>query len=1027
MKGGGRLRPKASKQDDSIMGTNNSSIVSKRSVERLYYPNEPHFFRYFVKKPQRRAPLINRGYWLRMKAIDHVVSQFLKETTEKKKIIVNLGCGYDPLPWQSWARYPEASRDVTFVDIDYKDLVIRKRDMVQQTSELNSVLKNPQFPEDGDVLLRSEQYLQVGCDLRDLTRLEKFFSSEFDLSNSVVFCTAEVSIAYMDVETSDALIKWIGSLPYSRFCLLEQLLPGGPSHPFAKTMLAHFDKLQTPLRPVLAYPTTQDQENRFKKAGWADVRARNLWELWGSLDFLSSEERMQLDEIEPFDEWEEFALFGCHYTLLEASNVHLTTNQPHNTATTASDSSAKLDSQVASFNGKMVYTESAKSNGIRRFGASLSVKGENGCPDLKGNFGGMGVNNRLGSIDIFTSVSQGGSTSPGPTLRVKPETRMCHTLTEIGDCGSLLVGGRSSPDKAFADCWLYSKLSHTWERVDDIPVARYRHSASTLDDGSVLVTGGKKDSKTVLSDTYLWNRQTGWRECLPEQDGKPLVFGALMISDVTSTALKTNGFLVGGMSTDGRVSTDLWSWELNKYPRELSIRWTCHSEADKARNPYMHRFGACWTQHDEKSLVVGGIIPGNLIPEHAEIVALDTERETGRLETYSTNVERCDTRPLLIGHSITTSGRSLLVMGGGAVCFSFGTFWNKGCYTILPTEEDGGNLHALDKQATGGSEPWSCLNTVDSESSHPPKISSRFSPLENEKPREPITIGRKKISSWVDFAAILSSAEPIILEGLDIGSCTDLWTNSYLVTVHRANEDRMDFVSKNFQYVTKDFGNFIESIEKGEKLYLRSLAVGKPSELPADISRDFPEISGDFHLPPQLAAVEENQHSSPLRISGPVSMWLHYDVMSNVLCQIRGQKRLLLFPPGDVEYFDFAAGASSSSVDAFGDLTGSKAAASHPHEANLNPGDILFLPSLWLHTAKPLDGVSVSVNVFFRGLQHGYAAGKDVYGNRDLQAYEKGRQDIVKLSKMFENLPPDIRKFYLLRLADELDQKARSS
>jgi tRNA wybutosine-synthesizing protein 4 len=149
--------------------------------------------------------------------------------------------------------------------------------------------------------------------------------------------------------------------------------------------------------------------------------------------------------------------------------------------------------------------------------------------------------------------------------------------------------------------------------------------------------------------------------------------------------------------------------------------------------------------------------------------------------------------------------------------------------------------------------------------------------------------------------------------------------------------------------------------------------------------------------------------------------------MSNVLCQIRGQKRLLLFPPSDVQYFDFAPGSSSSSVNAFGDLTGTKPAASHPHEANLNPGDILFLPSLWLHTAKPLDGVSVSVNVFFRGLEHGYAAGKDVYGNRDLQAYEKGRQDIGKVSKMFESLPPDTRKFYLLRLADELSQKARSA
>ena len=92
----GSTRPspssKKAKSDQSVMGTNNSSIVSKRSVERLYYP-EPHFFRHFVKKPQRRAPLINRGYWLRMHAIDAVVRQFLDEPTSQKKLILNLGCG----------------------------------------------------------------------------------------------------------------------------------------------------------------------------------------------------------------------------------------------------------------------------------------------------------------------------------------------------------------------------------------------------------------------------------------------------------------------------------------------------------------------------------------------------------------------------------------------------------------------------------------------------------------------------------------------------------------------------------------------------------------------------------------------------------------------------------------------------------------------------------------------------------------------------------------------------------------------
>ncbi|KAI5795571.1 hypothetical protein EDC01DRAFT_56907 [Geopyxis carbonaria] len=84
------------KQDAAIIGTNNSSIVSKRSVERLYSnDNEHQFLRYFVRKPQRRSPIINRGYWLRMQAVEYVVHSFLRAElpVPKKKVVVNLGCG----------------------------------------------------------------------------------------------------------------------------------------------------------------------------------------------------------------------------------------------------------------------------------------------------------------------------------------------------------------------------------------------------------------------------------------------------------------------------------------------------------------------------------------------------------------------------------------------------------------------------------------------------------------------------------------------------------------------------------------------------------------------------------------------------------------------------------------------------------------------------------------------------------------------------------------------------------------------
>ena len=87
----------------------------------------------------------------------------------------------------------------------------------------------------------------------------------------------------------------------------------------------------------------------------------------------------------------------------------------------------------------------------------------------------------------------------------------------------------------------------------------------------------------------------------------------------------------------------------------------------------------------------------------------------------------------------------------------------------------------------------------------------------------------------------------------------------------------MKFKSKNYQYSTVPFGEFIDRIEKGDRLYLRSLSAEKPSEVPADISKDFPSIASDFQLPPELNVITQTFHSSPLRISGEVNMWLHYD------------------------------------------------------------------------------------------------------------------------------------------------------
>jgi tRNA wybutosine-synthesizing protein 4 len=148
--------------------------------------------------------------------------------------------------------------------------------------------------------------------------------------------------------------------------------------------------------------------------------------------------------------------------------------------------------------------------------------------------------------------------------------------------------------------------------------------------------------------------------------------------------------------------------------------------------------------------------------------------------------------------------------------------------------------------------------------------------------------------------------------------------------------------------------------------------------------------------------------------------------MANVLCQVRGTKRLVLYPPSDVRALGIPPGGSSSAINVFepSERQRSRLAQTHAREAVLRPGDVLFIPPLWCHAASPADGASIAVNVFFRDLGDGYAAGKDVYANRDVQAYADGRRAIARLVAKFDGLPPAMARFYLERLGDELRERA---
>ncbi|KAK9246476.1 S-adenosyl-L-methionine-dependent methyltransferase [Lipomyces tetrasporus] len=1001
--------------DKAIQDTNSSSIVSKRSVERLYYPTtahaehtssleDAHFFRYFVKKPQRRAPLINRGYWIRMEAVHAVVKQFLQSNQGARKVIVNLGCGYDPLPFQYLAKISTNRSKTIFIDADYPDLINLKVSAIAASEDLSRVVGDRHHlnVSHSSIKLASSSYYCVGCDLSNLENFEKALEACGVLQDDCdLLFIAEVSLTYMNTEEADKLVQWASGIArgQAQFALLEQILPAGADHPFARTMLRHFNHLNTPIKSVSTYPTVEDQIKRFATRGWKSVTCTDLHTFWRNS--VSAEEKSRMEKIEHFDEWEEFFLFCQHYILLVASTSSHTANGivPVSIRPSTIDRAWTIDSVECPLLR-------------RRWGATAS-KSDTSIV----YFGGLSPTTRLDTSLLVTSDDDTpffvkSTTSPSP--------RMCHAIAALSPGRFLMTGGRGSPAAPLSDCWTFSSVSNEWEQTTPMPGARYRHVMAAISLGQVIVFGGQVDDASSAEWLLFDAESSSWTELECEVKlGMRLSPGFCWLGKY--------GILSGGFNRFGDVYDEVYKWSVSGNMIILEL------VSNQIVKDNLVRAGCQMVSWAEDSvLLVGGIQSHGILQMNDSFKIINfTEMSTTNIEVHSQ-----DNFPMLIGCSVhITKDKEIVVVGGGAVCFSFGACWNE---------------LAVVRAVTARKRQWTVAVGADKAFAIGPDLSTSRgvevkttnTTVVQESIEDTVTIGeigQRDPKSVEDWKEIYSYGMPVVVKKADIGSCTSTWTPYYVkdkvgvdrpVTVHISKSHAMNFQRKNFRYDVVPFGEFIDRVygvndnanDSDELLYLRSLSALNPKSKTANISEDFPAIATDFQLPPELRLfIGDKAFSSPLRISSPgVGMWLHYDVTANFLIQVRGTKRVRLYPPSDVSELSFPAGASSSRIPNIFDNSGNSIGNVHPLETVMCPGDIIFIPAMWLHATLPLEP-SISINVFWKDLEPSlYSQGRDIYGNRDLKAYEEGRALIRRISKSFETVPAEIRQFYLARLSDEL-------